>query len=129
MSGNVRFLSWCGFLDGIYFQKAGSHAGATPQDVALAIMDAYQVSFPEFRGLAGAQSHCPELTGLDIVYPKDALPAPSTVVRRCAKLEAIGRAFKDVIVEDCESFRGFGSRLIVRGERRTTGFPQMPDNG
>jgi hypothetical protein len=69
---------------------------------------------------------CSELVDLDIVFPKDALPAPSLVVRRCPKLASIGRASgvprtcRDLIVEDCASFRGFGLRLIVRRERRIT---------
>lgn len=76
---------------------------------------------------------CQELIDLDIVLPKDALQVPSIVVRRCTKLGSIGRVSgvprvcMDVVVEDCPSFRGFGSRLIVRGECHTSNYPLFKD--
>jgi len=77
---------------------------------------------------------CSELSDLDVVFPRDALPPPSVVVKRCLRLESIGRpsgvprVCKDVIVEDCPMFKGFGPRLTVRRERCITGCPQMMGN-
>jgi hypothetical protein len=77
---------------------------------------------------------CSELAGLDILLPKDALPAPSVIVRRCAKLESIGRVTgvprvcMDLIVEDCTNLRVILPRLIVRRERRITGCPEMAES-
>jgi len=77
---------------------------------------------------------CPELTGLDIILPKDALPAPSVIVKHCAKLESIGRVTgvprvcMDLIVEDCTNLRVILPRLIVRGERRIMGCPHMAES-
>ncbi len=76
---------------------------------------------------------CPELLEIDVLFPRDALPATSLVVRRCQKLGSIGRASgvpracKNLIVEDCQSFSGFWPQLTVRWERRITGCPLVAE--
>ena len=79
-----------------------------PESTSLVVQDCPRLM--KIRGKVTGDltvEDCSELAGLDIILPKDALPAPSVVVRRCAKLESIGRVSgiprvcMDLIVEDC----------------------------
>ena len=106
-----------------------------PESTALVVQGCPRIT--QIRGKVTGDisvEDCQELTNLDIVLPKDALPAPSIVVRRCSKLGSIGRASgvsrvcKDIVVEDCPNFRGFWPRLIVRRERRITGCPLVMES-
>ena len=106
-----------------------------PESTAIVVQDCNRLT--QVRGrVTGDLSveDCSELSDLDVVFPRDALPPPSVIVKRCLQLESIGRpsgvprVCRDVIVEDCPKFRGFGPRLIVRRERCITGCPQMMGN-
>jgi len=76
---------------------------------------------------------CPGLIDMDIVLPRDALPAPSLVIRSCPNLRTIGRlsgvrrTCKDLILEDCPSLSVIHSDLIVRGKRWITGCPLLEE--
>ena len=106
-----------------------------PASTAIVVQDCPRLT--QIRGRVTGNisvEDCSELSDLDIVFPRDALPPPSVIVKRCLRLESIGRpsgvprVCKDVIVEDCPRFRGFGPRLIVRRERCITGCPQVMGN-
>ncbi|HWQ08857.1 MAG TPA: hypothetical protein VN436_07115 [Holophaga sp.] len=77
--------------------------------------------------------NCPGLTHLDIVLPRDSLPAPSLIIRSCSNLRTIGRVSgvrrtcKDLILEDCPVLSMIHPDLIVRGKRRITGCPLLPE--
>ena len=106
-----------------------------PASTAIVVQDCPRLT--QIRGRVTGNisvEDCSELSDLDVVFPRDALPPPSVMVKRCLRLESIGRpsgvprVCKDVIVEDCPRFRGFGPRLIVHRERCITGCPQVMRN-
>jgi hypothetical protein len=106
-----------------------------PASTAIVVQDCPRLT--QIRGRVTGNisvEDCSKLSGLDVVFPRDALPPPSVIVKRCLRMESIGRpsgvprVCKDVIVEDCPRFRGFGPRLIVRGERRITECPHWTES-
>ena len=73
---------------------------------------------------------CPSLEDIDIVFPRDALPAPSVSTRRCNHLRRIGRASSkprmcgDLVLVDCPQLTNVNGR-IIRGRKDVVGCPKL----
>lgn len=74
---------------------------------------------------------CPDLELLDVVFPRSGPPTPSLTVRRCPRLQVIGRVSPhhmeclDLILEDCPSLATFRPKLTIRRERLIDGCPGL----
>lgn len=92
---------------------------------------------PQLTTIAGKLSRdltvedCPSLDRLDIVFPRDALPAPKLTIRRCHRLKAIGRPSSvartcgDLSLEDCEELSYLQPRLVIRGKKTVINSPRL----
>jgi len=73
---------------------------------------------------------CPSLENIDVVFPRDALPAPSVSVRRCNRLWSIGRASSrpgmcmNLALEDCPQLTAVNVGH-VRYEKVVVGCPKL----
>lgn len=105
-----------------------------PESTATVVQDCPQLV--QVRGKVTENifvTNCPGLIHLDIVFPRDALPAPSLIVRNCPNLRTLGRpsgvrrTCKDLILEDCPVLSVIQPDLIVRGRSLITGCPLLPE--
>ncbi len=74
---------------------------------------------------------CPSLKEVDVTFPRDALPAPKVIIRRCLRLHSIGRPSSvsrvcgDLTLEDCPELSYLQAPLTIRGHKAVTNCPAL----
>ena len=103
-----------------------------PANTKLIVKSCYQLS--NITGKITADLHvegCPSLETINVVFPRDAHPAPALTIRRCLRLKTIGqhtsvaRTCGALTLEDCPELYYLQNLLTIRGHRIVTNCPAL----